>query len=242
MEQNHVNEAIMIDYVLGKLSSNKNEAIGQHIMNCSDCKKELRYWEHLLNVESNLQPSPVLISKIYESIDNKQIAKKKRNWKKATLVITSFATAILVLFSIYYMNFDNVFINKRDQNYVMVQHDKKQEQKLIRNPETDQLDISPVTNNQNIHGEVWLNKETNELMLRVDGLAPIKSQDYQLWIIHTNDDWNGEILHLENGSARVYYRSPDIKLLRFLRVSVEPLGGSNLPTGPETFYVDLNNK
>src|SRR5699024_1509436 len=104
------------------------------------------------------------------------------------------------------------------------------------------LKIVPVVDNTNMTGGVWLNQSTNEMILHVDGLVPLHTNNYQLWLIHKNDDWNGELLNLRDGSIRVYYKGEDIAMLKYIKVSVEPPGVSLKPSGPEAFYVDLEKQ
>jgi len=93
-----------------------------------------------------------------------------------------------------------------------------------------------------IDGQLFLNKQTNEVVFFADGLMPLQTNDYQLWIVHENDYWNGQLLQIRDGSVRVYYKSPDITLLKYFKVSVEPRGGSLSPTGPEILHVDFNEE
>src|SRR5690625_2762818 len=137
MVQNHIDETTMADYVLGNLSSYKKAEVEHHINTCEICQKDERYWQQLLTDKTEHQPSPNLTMRIQESIDKKANVKRKRNWKKQSVVLASFAAAILLAFVFYKSTTNSPLSNRPEQTYVMTQHDQMHEQKLMEKPDTD---------------------------------------------------------------------------------------------------------
>lgn len=77
------------------------------------------------------------------------------------------------------------------------------------------------------------------MLLEVDGLEELINQDYQLWIIYTDNSIDHEILPTQNGMTRMLFRDIDVDEFKKLKASVEPRGGSIEQTGPDTFIVEF---
>lgn len=254
MTRKHIDETMMVDYVLGNLASEEEDLVKEHISSCSTCAKEYYSWQHLLDRPKGINPTPGLKRRIDEGLEsglkrrvNEEVERRKKVRfyrrdvrKKQIFVYASIAAFILLTIGLVNMTNPSSSTNSVQPEYIMAQHEQVPETAFVEGREANQLNTLPVTSRNDVRGEIWLNDKTNELFLRVDGLAPLETNDYQLWIVHSDDVWNGELLHLRNGSVRVYYRGNDINLLKYMKVSVEPQGGSLEPTGPETLSVDLN--
>ncbi|SHG21102.1 anti-sigma factor [Ornithinibacillus halophilus] len=236
----HFSEETIVDFIMGNLNDEQVEKMNQHLNQCSACQQIYDYWEQSLSMKQNEAPRPAIQAKLLQTIDEKAMNSKYRKWKTPKFITAIAATLILMSIGLYQIVQDGPN-NQSTTQYITAQHDSIPEHEFLENPDTNRLDILPVTTNSNVKSDVWLNEVTNEMMLFVDGLVPLEQQDYQLWLVHSNNNWNGDILQLRNGKARVYYKMGDITELKLVKVSVEPLGGSLTPTGPETFYIDLNN-
>ncbi|MFD2042802.1 anti-sigma factor domain-containing protein [Ornithinibacillus salinisoli] len=236
----HIKEERIVDYALNKLSHDQAQEIENHLFSCEKCQQSLEHWKQLLLPDQIESPSPDLKTRLNHSISKLQSKKRVRFPRKISFVMVSLAVLFLLVVSLPKIQQGNEASVKKSNNYITVQHDPTSEEKFMQKPDTNRLDIIPATINKNVQSDVWLNEVTNEMVLLVDGLDPLSSQDYQLWFIHQNDDWYGELLQIRDGSASIYYKGPDIHQLKHIKVSIEPLGGSSTPTGPETFYLDLN--
>lgn len=239
MEQ-HIDEIKLVDYVLNKLDHDENEKVKRHLAACESCLKEMEHWRTMLEAKRFTEPSKLLDKRIERITKRKTIPLRKETRRKRLYIASGFVALFLFAIGLYaYVN-DQANDNHDivSQGYIIAQHDEVPEQQLLMQPETDRQPVVSLTN-QKINGELWLNKETNELVFLADGLKPLQANDYQLWVVHVDDYWNGQLLQLRNGTTRVYYKAEDISLLKYLKVSVEPQGGSLTPTGPEIFHVDL---
>ncbi|GGA73166.1 anti-sigma factor [Ornithinibacillus halotolerans] len=234
----HLTEDILVDYVLGSLHSEQIKNVNKHVLICEECRERVSLWQQLTAKESELIPSKELQQRIMATIDSQPKSKKKKHqfyYIVASTAVTIFLASILV-----FVNQSSHDLTESKEEYITAQHNLIPEQSFLNRPETNRLDIFPVSLDKNIKGDVWLNEATNELIFQVDGLEPLTAHDYQVWLIHEDNVWKDELLQFENGRVQVYYKGPDVGTIRFIKVSVEPIGGSHTPTGPETLFIDLH--
>ncbi len=234
----HVPEEQLVDFALGNISKEKREAVEKHINNCDYCRQEFHTWNRLLTKNDDLQSSIRLNERVMDAIDVRSDRKKRKVNRKVTYFVAS-AAIILIGLGLFQSQQPQPIAQYSADEYITSRHEHIPEQPFMSDPATSRLNVVPVTMNRNISGDVWLNEVTNELILQVDGLEPLPTQDYQLWLVHDDQGWKDEILRLEDGRVQVYYKGPNVKTIRFIKVSVEPIGGSDLPTGPETLFIDL---
>lgn len=235
----HIPEELMIDYVLGNLSKDERQLLDEHIHRCSHCQEELTSWKLLLNNNQKVTPSDSLDKRIKNTIQIKGNSKPKIGNRKAFCFIAGAAAIFIICLGLLQITQLQPISDNNDQEYLTAQYDLIPEQPFMNNPATNRLDIVPVTMDQNIMGNVWLNEVTNELYIQVEGLRPLESQDYQVWLVRDDNGWQDELVHLNDGTVHVYYKGQDVQTIRFVKISVEPIGGSMLPTGPDTLYIDL---
>ncbi|SES68913.1 Putative zinc-finger [Oceanobacillus limi] len=236
----HIDEEVMIDYALGKVSHEQQASIRKHLFSCEKCNKAVQYWEQLLTDQQIEAVPQTLEHRLTQSIQEIETKKQVKRPKKPVIALTCFAALLTLSFGLhqFFSNETNPII---EQQFYTAQHEEVPKSSFMENPDTNRLDIVPATIDENIESDIWLNEETNEMVLYVDGLQPLQAQDYQLWINYHDDNWYGELLQLRDGVAYVYYQANDIANLKLLKVSIEPQGGSKTPTGPETLYLNLND-
>lgn len=88
---------------------------------------------------------------------------------------------------------------------------------------------------------VWFNPETEELLILVQDLSMNVDQDYQAWLIGGKTWIDMGILEFQNGLGHLYRKMEELKRAEMIRVSIEPKGGSRLPTGPDFFFIQLKS-
>jgi len=232
--KNHIREEQLIDFVLENTSKELQQEIQQHINQCNSCAKQLMVWSHLLNQPNSTKPSAELKNKVWESVRHQRPLNRKR--KKGWAVAISSVAAIFLLFIgmlDYYQS--NV------ESYEVARNNEITVNTIQSEPQTQQMAIIPVADYRDITGNVWINDVTQEMLLEVEGLANISNRDHQLWIIYENNEIKGEILPTMDGSSRVLIKGKGVNKFKVIKASIEPLGGSREPTGPETFVVPIKN-
>ena len=231
--KSHIPEQMLVDYALGHITDKaKSRNIAEHTKQCNACKNVLESWQTFAGKSIHgVEPPPGLKEKLRETIMKEQKPVKRKKKPAIIFAISSLAVLLCLV--------AGMVLNDPAKTYKMVQHDAIEDEGLQSNPQTKQSAITPVANFDHLTGQIWLNDRTQEMLLEVNGLQQIKNRDYQLWIVYDNDDVEGEILLIENGTSRVFIKGEDVERFKWIKASLEPLGGSDKPTGPDTFIVPL---
>ena len=236
----HILEETIVDYLLGNISGEKRKHLDEHLNSCAICRNELESWNLVMNENKEIKPSESLNKRIVESIGSEPFQKERKRNQKILYLVSSAAAILIFCIGLLQLNQQKPVADGINNEFITTEEEHIPDQLFMNSPDTNRLNIIPVTMDRNVKGNVWLNEVTNEMILQVDGLKPLKAQDYQVWIVHDNHAWSDELLRVKDGKVQVYYKAPDVKTIRFIKVSVEPVGGSQLPTGPETLFIDLN--
>ncbi|MCM3584789.1 anti-sigma factor [Mesobacillus maritimus] len=232
MSKKHFSEEVLIDFCLEEISEERRQEIREHLDNCAECKQVTEHWLEVFNQSSNGKPSAELKDRIWENARKNRGARKKN--RKLMMAISS--AAALFIFSIGLL-WDQ---SSEYHRYEVAHNGEIPTESIQTNPQTQQLAVIPVAANQNINGNLWINGVDEELLLEVDGLEDISNRDYQLWMIYDNNKIKGELLSTVDGSSRILIKGKDVNHFKIIKASIEPIGGSLEPTGPETFVVPLN--
>ncbi|WAA11928.1 anti-sigma factor [Fervidibacillus halotolerans] len=232
----HISEQKIIDFLSGELPEKEAEQIQSHLHECENCMNIAVRWGKLLKNThlQPVQPSPELKEQMWKMVDRKPL-KKRKGYVKPIATVLSFAAAI----SLFLLIFNGR--PEMDKPYEVVKNDEIPFETFHATPNTKQWNIVPTMNHQQINGNIWINDDTNEMFLEVDGLPHYRNRDYQLWIIYSNNDVEGELLILQNGSSRIFFQGIDVEKFKLIKASVEPKGGSTHQTGPDTFFVDFEH-
>ncbi|WP_018932535.1 anti-sigma factor [Gracilibacillus lacisalsi] len=238
VKDNHISEEKLVDYLQGQLSESEAQGIQRHVEDCVKCQQTLAFWQETLEMDEDLQPSAKLKEKIDQSLLVERSLKQRLiKWKMPLFGLAGVIVIVILCFSLT----DILKVQQTvEPDYEVYQNqDIMSDQVFMNNPVVDSQPIKPYEDFDEMEGMVWINPQTQEILLEMEGLTNIYNNDYQIWIIDKNGNINGDLIIVENGSARVLYRVEDLSDFRIMKGSVEPPGGSHRPTGPETFYVDI---
>lgn len=234
----HLLEEKLVDYLEGHLTEAEIQEIECHLADCGKCQQTVAFWKETLEIDEEVQPSPQLKEKINETLHaDHSPTKRVIKWKKPLFGLAGvIVMAICMISLINLLKVEHIV----QPEYEVYQHqDIISDQVFIDNPVVARQPIQPYKDFASIEGMVWINPQTQEILLEMEGLTGLYNNDYQIWIIDKNGNINGDLVMVENGVARMLYRVEDLSDFRFMKGSVEPPGGSHRPTGPETFYVDI---
>ncbi|MFD2656431.1 anti-sigma factor [Gracilibacillus thailandensis] len=238
VKDKHISEEKLVDYLEGQLSESEAQDIQRHVDDCVKCQQTLAFWQETLAMDEDLQPSAELKEKIDQSLLSERSPKQHLvKWKTPLFGLAGVMVVVILCF-----NLTDILKEQQtaEPDYEVYQNqDIMSDQVFMNNPVVDSQPIKPYEDFAEMEGMVWINPQTQEILLEMEGLTNIYNNDYQIWIIDKNGNINGDLIMVENGSARVLYRVEDLSDFRFMKGSVEPPGGSHRPTGPETFYVDI---
>ncbi|MBB6730471.1 anti-sigma factor [Cohnella zeiphila] len=87
---------------------------------------------------------------------------------------------------------------------------------------------------------VWINVRTHEMFLLLEGMLPSDSLDVQAWAQSDGGNANLGLLQFHQNQAHLYSRNVRPELWKALLLTIEPKGGSRLPTTPQTASIRLN--
>lgn len=234
VNMNHIPEEKLIDYARGQIPVDEAGTIHSHLQFCKQCYGTLQKWQHLLVNLEEYEPPAALKERIWDTIAQKQV-ERKRTWQPRLVFRTLLVAAVFGLI----VGFGFVMQGDKKTPPVAVD-DEFRALQLQQNPQTKQIDIVPASSAyDSINGNIWINTDTKELLLEVEGLEQLSNRDYQVWIIYRDNEIIGALLPIQNGTSRLFIQDENVPQLKMLKGSIEPKGGSLIPTGPDTFYVEI---
>ena len=235
MTGNHIPEERIIDFVLGKIPQHMIIEMKTHLQSCHSCSETLRNWQEILEEDVVAEPSTALQEKIWNSMEE-QITPIRKNRKPLLYTVASAVAIVLLAIGLLFYRQSSTHAP-----YQVAHNEEINTQEIQFTPETRQMEVIPVADYKDVHGNLWINDARKEMLLEVDGLVNHTDYDYQLWIIYNNNDIDGEILPIYNGSSKVFFKGMDVQEFKSIKASLEPTGGSNIPTGPETFVIPIES-
>ncbi|MCT2534451.1 anti-sigma factor [Aquibacillus koreensis] len=230
----HITEEQIIDYLLGNVNEEEKGTYQAHLNSCEDCRQVCLSWNEMLQVQEALSPSTMVKQRLDVEIEKERFTKKRRDPRKALVIASSVAAAILLLVGLITMPKQTIHTQNQSEDQLI--------HAIQNQPDTDRLEITPVSNEQNLTGNVWINETNNKMVLEVNGLTDTGSYDHQLWIVYQNEDVHGNVLTVKDGFTKLLWTDSQIDQWSTIKASLEPVGGSETPTGPNTFFVDLVNR
>jgi hypothetical protein len=230
-------EQEIIDDLLCELKdSRKSIALHNHFMYCKHCQNLHDYWSKVLKPEDetvdDVQPSPMVKQRIYNTI-----AKPETRWKFHTKQWVAACIGVFLLASSFYVGRLSVHEAPVHPGPTMTGTKGEVRTGYLPNQKLAYR-VVPV-HNQNTDGYVWVNPNTKDIMLFLDGLKPIEGRDYQAWLVSNNDKENAGILQIDQSFAHVIVHNPHMPRVDRIIISIEPQGGSSVQTGPKAIDLDL---
>ena len=234
-------EEKVIDYIQGHLDYKQQKDLKNHLDECDECRKVYHSWVDLFqSIDDKETPSPKVKKRIMKKIHKYPTHKKWFGSIKPAYIFVSACVALITLFIGYTINPKNeLHVNDNQTSPIITNHN--QTPPFMVKEETDVYEVVPVLN-QNVKGYVWINNRSNEMLLLVDGLRPIRVNDYQAWVKTTNELKNAGIMKVKGQTGQLYFQDGVINQLEQIMVSKEPIGGSKQPTDPNPFLLKLNAK
>jgi len=231
----HLREEIIVDFALGNLIQEEERTVLQHIEDCPICKRKLEDWQVVLSTDKAKEdPHAHLKERIRRSFTEQRRGTSFFRPKVGYALIAGFATLFITLSML-------ALTNSRDEPMRLGDYAERETEEFRSRPDTKHLHIIPVSSDQGVSGNLWVNQVTNEMLLEVQGLTETVNRDHQLWIIYTDDEIEGKILPIQNGKIHMYMPNMNITHFKRIKASIEPKGGSLFPTGPETFFIEFTN-
>jgi len=242
------------DYAMGLMQEQKRFRFEQHMRQCEACRTECDEWRRLLASPAEV-PGAAETAVPYQESPSSIVKRRLEahvRWRKIKSVlaevmarpapILTAACCIVGVMLVYGLFFTAATspIPTLSGGEKVAREDVERHPFLAdpgtvayRVEQTPQLAVS---------GYVWVNGESKEMLLRIEGLIPSAERDFQAWVVQ--DDGRhaniGVLRHIR-GIAQLYVQGIHLQDADIIAVSIEPKGGSALPTSEDSFWVILRS-
>lgn len=227
MACNFQSDARIIDFILGNLDSREATILAAHFQQCHQCHATFLSWQETLSVEETM-PSSSLKKRVFHSFKKKA---KKKKWRFSDLKPITLQSAGLAVIGIALIS---IFLFHPDQSNP-INHN---ESLLVMDDATDIYEFEPPMA-LNSKGYAMVNNHTSEIYLFIDGLSPIENKDFQAWIKTQNGLYNAGIIQLLDGKGQIYQQRGPSGKVEYIIVSLEPKGGSQLPSNKNSHLINV---
>lgn len=235
----HWSDEALADSVLHNLSPPQARLLKVHLATCEWCAERYEEWQALLGHEAETdRDTAELKERLLKNVVRSDYRKSLVRHRKKRMLAGSIGVLTCVVFALLLLNISPV---TSPDHYTAVQEEAVENAAFIHHPRTRQFEVTPVVATD-IRGGVWVNDMTKEMLIRVEGLMPIVHKDYQMWFVDADGDYHDQLLELQNGNVILYLQGNGVQKIRHVRTSLEPKGGSPLPTKPDLFIVDVDLK
>jgi|HigsolmetaAR203D_1030402.scaffolds.fasta_scaffold00620_19 anti-sigma-K factor RskA len=230
-------------YVMGGMNAASRASFERHVRDCGRCRALVQEWSRLLAAESLPETSrsrgkPPLRLKL-RLLAAALIKAVGRRWKG----VPRAAAAGVLLLVLGVAAIDRVWQEPLPgERIAAVQTDSDGESAgLVMQPDSRQYYTKTVLSSADrpLHGYVWVNSRLGEMVVLIDTTGGTAEVDYQLWSIRDNRRENIGLLIQRERTAYLHVRGRDVLTAEAIAVSVEPPGGSEVPTGPDAIRVSL---
>jgi len=228
-------------YVLGALSRAEALALEKHLETCRSCKAELALYQQigdgLLVSLSPLQTPPAPVKRsLLESIDEEVPIRSKSRWGFKQFAMGALALALL---GINLIAFQQIHDLRQQQVELASQIDKNH---TILGMLSASTEVHPVSGD-GFSANLLLDREKNLSYLLVWNL-PLPPGDYvyQIWLV-SPDGSRVDAGSFVPDDRHPFTSTPLLTSHNFteftgMEVTVEPSGGSDVPTGAQIMSVD----
>ena len=230
-------------YALGALDASDSAALAAHLKSCASCRDELVAYRALSDGLLMAIPPQAPPAALRKNLKTKLPSARKASngiwaWSFGQLALAIGFAALLLL---------NIFtllqMQALQHQQARLSNQLQSEQTamaLLSYPDTQTLLIT----SQGVTGTVLLAKDRNTAVIILWNLPPIAdNQTYQIWLVAPNGDrTSAGLFHPETDqpftSVPVFSKQA-LSGFKGIGATLEPLGGSNRPTGLRLFNVDF---
>ncbi|MDI3546914.1 MAG: hypothetical protein PWR10_566 [Halanaerobiales bacterium] len=227
-------EEEIIDYILGKLETNKIKKLEKHLATCKSCRSIYQYWQEILNgvVDENKQPSASLKKRIFKTI-SRENRQHLFPLKKPLVWISTIAAVILIIVLTTFSGLHEV--NQKNTNQLV----DNEEFLLTKDTKVyNVISMKPY----NIRGYACINEFDYKVLLFVNGLPPISDRIYQAWIKTPDNLQQAGKIRLFNENGLILLKNINVNDIEYIIISKESSIGTIKPTDPDAIIIQFNVK
>ena len=224
-------ETETVDYVMGRMLPERARAFRSHCQTCDTCRSRLDYWQHMLLENELPTPPERLRHRLWQSLLSLQ-QKGGRYAHRFFVPLLGFVILLFVTAGLMKVNWPEGSDEWQIGEYEW--------QRLIEHPLAVRYQVEPV-GEWNARGAVWIINDSDEMVLLLRGLPDPINKDYQAWLNKQDAFWDGGNHPFARRERLLYFRGTPVREAEHISISLEPKGGSALPTGPQAFRAFLRN-
>lgn len=229
-------EEEVVDFAMGHLPKEKQAQFADHLKQCGDCAALYHDWMMLLSNRDEQQlPSPSLKRRLRRSVMVSNWITSLAGNLRAGKWAAAGTAALLLLIGVSLYGQKNV-----TDSAAAVKQQLLKERAMVMNPGTVLHEATPV-NKSSSKAYVWINDDSNEMLFLAEGLDRLEEKDYQVWFIIENNRSKAGVLQWKDGMAHLYVQGGEIRRVENIAISIEPKGGSFIPTGPDAMFVKVKH-
>lgn len=232
-------------YALNALDAEETAALQAHLRACDSCRAELADYRRvsagLLSALPPQAPRPALKRTLAARLPGAKKAARPRwqwGWSFGRIAAAAALTLLLVMNVLSFL-----FVRKLQTQQAALAHQLEMDQQtlaMIASPGAYTLPVS----DGDVTGSLVVNGGGNSAILILSDLPELKmSETYQIWLIEPD---NGRVsaglfdVSRESGFTIVSLDSSgSFQGYTGIGVTIEPIGGSERPTGPKVFGVEF---
>jgi len=229
-------------YALDAVSGAEREAFERHLAECESCAQEVRELRETatrLGLAAAADPPPELKSRVLNQIKTvRQLPPettvtplRRRGRNSLALRLTSVAAAVLFAAA---AALGVIVVRQNDQ----LDQTRAQAEEMSEILRAGDAQVVTVDKGQDGRMTVAMSRSENRMLVLTEDLAnPPEGKDFQVWTGHNGTMISAGFLNPENGEAVLEiagFGDADV-----LGVTVEPDGGSEVPTLPTVMEVGL---
>ncbi|MCJ8012375.1 anti-sigma factor [Paenibacillus sp. KQZ6P-2] len=257
-------EEKLVDYVMNRLPESERAGVAVHAATCSHCAERLQEWEQVMQLPE-LEGFCLTVDGVDGSVDDghhievpsperslippARMGRKLRMraylrsagiWfaRNRRFILPGAASAAVAVFLLA-----GLFSMKQQVVPSAESIDGEVSSKIavMQSAAYEQYPISPMPP---MHGSggVWINRNSGELLIVVDGLKPTREKDYQIWLQQEQQPVSDGMLLTRNSHGKGYYYGYGPVDPDQIVISLEPKGGSHVQTGPVALRIKVNGQ
>ncbi len=233
-----------IDWLSGALPVETREALERHLATCRACRDAVEEWRRLLEPEEQAALSPAADKRRIKLRGKvRRIGAIGRLTRFAVRGGAIAAAAALLLFggrALFFPGADEPGSPLRPARAYAEQYEPNGAA-LMSDPDTVVYRMNVPERTAGVHptATVWLNGRTEELFLLLEGLLPSDRTDVQAWGNVSDMPTNLGVLEFHQAQGHLYSRLSKFPPFEAVALTIEPKGGSERPTSPESATVRL---
>jgi len=239
-------EETIVDCALGRLGDRREQEVWRHIAGCADCAAMYEDWRRLFDAPTpapaptpTAAPPATLRKRLAHAVRRQRTAAFLRRLqpRRQSHALAAVAMCMLAL-ALFLSSPASAPGEPAPQDGTIPHMD------IALKPETVKFAFKPgqAADAGGVTGYVWMNRHSQEVLVVMEGLAPLRDRDYQAWIVTGDEYASAGVLRSGSGTSHVYYRGERLGDLRGLAISLEPKGGSRLPTDAGHMWVVLKQR